>query len=234
MPAAFLGHGSPMNALEHNGYTEAWRAFGSSVPRPRAILVHFGPLVHQCERPHRDGQAQDDPRLLRFSRRAVRGGVSGPGRSRPGAPDRRRRRTHLGRRGPGQLGHRPRHLVGARPRLPRSRYPRAAVVHQRPGVLRLPPRARGEARPAALPRCADHRQRERGPQPAPRRLEPTRGRVRLGPPVRQCRPGAHDDLTRRCAGAEGPRRLSRRRADRGALPPAPLHRRVGGGGQLDR
>ncbi len=27
-----------MNALEHNGYTEAWRAFGSSVPRPRAIL----------------------------------------------------------------------------------------------------------------------------------------------------------------------------------------------------
>jgi 4,5-DOPA dioxygenase extradiol len=28
-----------MNALEHNGYTEAWRAFGASVPRPRAILA---------------------------------------------------------------------------------------------------------------------------------------------------------------------------------------------------
>ncbi len=39
MPAAFLGHGSPMNALEHNGYTEAWRSFGASVPRPRAILA---------------------------------------------------------------------------------------------------------------------------------------------------------------------------------------------------
>ena len=39
MPAAFVGHGSPMNALEHNGYTETWRAFGSSVPRPRAILA---------------------------------------------------------------------------------------------------------------------------------------------------------------------------------------------------
>jgi 4,5-DOPA dioxygenase extradiol len=39
MPAAFLGHGSPMNALEHNAYTEAWRAFGAAVPRPRAILV---------------------------------------------------------------------------------------------------------------------------------------------------------------------------------------------------
>ncbi|HYH52175.1 MAG TPA: 4,5-DOPA dioxygenase extradiol [Acidimicrobiia bacterium] len=39
MPAAFFGHGSPMNALDHNRYTEAWRAFGADVPRPRAILV---------------------------------------------------------------------------------------------------------------------------------------------------------------------------------------------------
>jgi 4,5-DOPA dioxygenase extradiol len=39
MPAAFIGHGSPMNALETNRYTEAWRAFGRSVPKPRAILV---------------------------------------------------------------------------------------------------------------------------------------------------------------------------------------------------
>lgn len=39
MPAAFLGHGSPMNALERNRYTDAWRAFGASVPRPRAILA---------------------------------------------------------------------------------------------------------------------------------------------------------------------------------------------------
>ncbi len=39
MPAAFLGHGSPMNAVETNRYTSAWRAFGASVPRPRAILV---------------------------------------------------------------------------------------------------------------------------------------------------------------------------------------------------
>ncbi|MEW2477843.1 MULTISPECIES: 4,5-DOPA dioxygenase extradiol [Micromonospora] len=39
MPAVFFGHGSPMNALEVNRYTAAWRAFGRSVPRPRAILV---------------------------------------------------------------------------------------------------------------------------------------------------------------------------------------------------
>jgi 4,5-DOPA dioxygenase extradiol len=39
MPAAFFGHGSPMNAIEQNRYTQAWRQFGASVPRPRAILV---------------------------------------------------------------------------------------------------------------------------------------------------------------------------------------------------
>ena len=39
MPAVFFGHGNPMNALERNRYTEAWRAFGAAVPRPRAILV---------------------------------------------------------------------------------------------------------------------------------------------------------------------------------------------------
>jgi 4,5-DOPA dioxygenase extradiol len=39
MPAAFFGHGNPMNALEVNRYTTAWRAFGAAVPRPRVILV---------------------------------------------------------------------------------------------------------------------------------------------------------------------------------------------------
>lgn len=39
MPAVFFGHGSPMNALEENRYTSAWRAFGASIPTPRAILA---------------------------------------------------------------------------------------------------------------------------------------------------------------------------------------------------
>lgn len=39
MPAAFIGHGNPMNALEVNRYTTSWRAFGAAVPRPRVILV---------------------------------------------------------------------------------------------------------------------------------------------------------------------------------------------------
>jgi 4,5-DOPA dioxygenase extradiol len=39
MPAAFVGHGSPMNAIEHNRYTDAWASFGASMPTPRAVLV---------------------------------------------------------------------------------------------------------------------------------------------------------------------------------------------------
>jgi 4,5-DOPA dioxygenase extradiol len=39
MPALFIGHGSPMNTLEHNGFTDAWRSFGRDLPRPRALLV---------------------------------------------------------------------------------------------------------------------------------------------------------------------------------------------------
>lgn len=39
LPALFVGHGSPMNTLETNGYTSAWQAFGKQLPRPRALLV---------------------------------------------------------------------------------------------------------------------------------------------------------------------------------------------------
>ena len=38
VPAAFFGHGSPMNALETNHDTEMWSNFGAQVPTPRAIL----------------------------------------------------------------------------------------------------------------------------------------------------------------------------------------------------
>ena len=39
MPAVFVGHGNPMNALEHNRYTDAWSAFGAAMPTPKAIVV---------------------------------------------------------------------------------------------------------------------------------------------------------------------------------------------------
>lgn len=39
MPAVFFGHGNPMNAIERNRYSQAWRAFGESIPKPRAIVA---------------------------------------------------------------------------------------------------------------------------------------------------------------------------------------------------
>jgi 4,5-DOPA dioxygenase extradiol len=39
MPALFIGHGSPMNTLELNGFTRGWRGVGKAIPRPRAIVV---------------------------------------------------------------------------------------------------------------------------------------------------------------------------------------------------
>ncbi|HEX4781431.1 MAG TPA: 4,5-DOPA dioxygenase extradiol [Usitatibacter sp.] len=38
LPAIFFGHGNPMNALQANAYTEGWRRFAQSIPKPRAIL----------------------------------------------------------------------------------------------------------------------------------------------------------------------------------------------------
>ena len=39
MPALFIGHGSPMNTLERNEFTNAWSALGRALPRPRAVLA---------------------------------------------------------------------------------------------------------------------------------------------------------------------------------------------------
>ena len=38
MPALFVGHGSPMNALETNEFSQTWAALGKALPRPKAIL----------------------------------------------------------------------------------------------------------------------------------------------------------------------------------------------------
>ncbi|MBK9539705.1 MAG: 4,5-DOPA dioxygenase extradiol [Flavobacteriales bacterium] len=39
MPVLFLGHGSPMNAIEENEFVAGFRKVGSEVPRPQAVLV---------------------------------------------------------------------------------------------------------------------------------------------------------------------------------------------------
>lgn len=38
MPALFLGHGTPMNAITESVYSLRWQELGRSLPRPRAIL----------------------------------------------------------------------------------------------------------------------------------------------------------------------------------------------------
>lgn len=38
MPVLFLGHGSPMNAIEDNAWRRSWQALGKRLPRPDAIL----------------------------------------------------------------------------------------------------------------------------------------------------------------------------------------------------
>jgi 4,5-DOPA dioxygenase extradiol len=57
MPVLFIGHGSPMNAIEENEFVAGWRAVGRSLPRPDAILcisAHWetrGTFVTAMEKP---------------------------------------------------------------------------------------------------------------------------------------------------------------------------------------
>lgn len=39
MPVLFLGHGSPMNAIEENEFVAGFRKIATEIPRPQAILV---------------------------------------------------------------------------------------------------------------------------------------------------------------------------------------------------
>lgn len=38
MPTLFIGHGSPMNAIEENQFVEEWKALKNKLPKPEAIL----------------------------------------------------------------------------------------------------------------------------------------------------------------------------------------------------
>jgi 4,5-DOPA dioxygenase extradiol len=38
MPALFVGHGSPMNAIEENEFSRYWRQLGATLPLPTAVL----------------------------------------------------------------------------------------------------------------------------------------------------------------------------------------------------
>lgn len=57
MPVLFLGHGSPMNAIEENDFVAGFRKIGSEIPRPNAVLcisAHWetkGTYVTAMEKP---------------------------------------------------------------------------------------------------------------------------------------------------------------------------------------
>jgi len=57
MPVLFVGHGSPMNAIEDNEFSRKWREVGQALPRPKAILcvsAHWetwGTLATGMEKP---------------------------------------------------------------------------------------------------------------------------------------------------------------------------------------
>jgi len=57
MPVLFIGHGSPMNAIEENEFVQGWRGVAQTIPKPNAILcisAHWetrGTSVTFMERP---------------------------------------------------------------------------------------------------------------------------------------------------------------------------------------
>ena len=38
MPVLFTGHGSPMNGIEENEFTDYWKKLGREIPKPTAVL----------------------------------------------------------------------------------------------------------------------------------------------------------------------------------------------------
>ncbi len=57
MPVLFIGHGSPMNAIEENEFVAGWRTVGKTLPKPSAVLcvsAHWetrGTFVTAMKRP---------------------------------------------------------------------------------------------------------------------------------------------------------------------------------------
>jgi len=171
MPArVFWGTGSPMNALENNGYTDAWRAFGRSVPGPgRSSCLR--PLVCQRHRGTAMATAPDDPRLSTVSRDAALAVQYPP----PGDPSvsrggRRGRKADLGRLDRDSWGSTTAHgQCSCTPSpMPMSRAT-ASINADSPSSTTMALWLLGTA---GCQRGSDPGQRQRGPQPAPHRLGP--------------------------------------------------------------
>lgn len=70
MPVLFLGHGSPMNAIEDNAWRRSWQVLGQRLPRPKAILcisAHWetqGVYVGSAEHPETIHDFRGFPKAL--------------------------------------------------------------------------------------------------------------------------------------------------------------------------
>ena len=70
MPVLFVGHGTPMNAIEDNQYSQTWERLGRELPKPEAIVcisAHWetvGPEVTAMEKPKTIHDFDGFPRAL--------------------------------------------------------------------------------------------------------------------------------------------------------------------------
>jgi hypothetical protein len=60
MPVLFVGHGSPMNAMEDNQFSAGWTEISKKIPTPKGDPVYLGSLVHPWAAGEQQSQTETD------------------------------------------------------------------------------------------------------------------------------------------------------------------------------
>ena len=71
MPVLFVGHGSPMNAIEDNEFSRAWKDAGKYPAKATCDFVHFSTLGNSRHTCYCHGTAAHDLRYVWLSQRIV-------------------------------------------------------------------------------------------------------------------------------------------------------------------